>query len=101
LTWCRNDGMSDGMKAMAHRITFALDQETAGRLRRLSAAWQVSPTEVIRRALAMAETTAPMSEDAASLLRELHDSGGGLVRESAESYLSAARADRQQWRRAP
>ncbi len=90
--------MFDGMKTMTHRTTFALDQETAGRLRRLSAAWQVSQAEVVRRALAMAETSGPRSEDASSLLRELHDSGGGLVRESAENYLSAIRADRKQWR---
>ena len=90
--------MFDGMKKMTHRTTFALDQETAGRLRRLAAAWQVSQAEVVRRALSMAETSGPRSEDAASLLRELYDSGGGLVRESAENYLSAVRADRKQWR---
>lgn len=83
---------------MTHRTTFALDQETAGRLRRLSVAWQVSQAEVVRRALAMAEIAGPKSRDAASLLRKLHDSGGGLVRESAEEYLSAVRADREQWR---
>ncbi len=65
---------------------------------RLSATWQVSQAEVVRRALAMAEASGPRSEDAASLLRQLHDSGGGLVRESAESYMSAVRADRKQWR---
>jgi len=90
--------MFDGMKTMTHRTTFALDQETAGRLRRLAATWQVSQAEVVRRALAMAETSGQRSEDAASLLRELYDSGGGLVRESAEAYLSAVRADRAQWR---
>lgn len=90
--------MFDGMKTMTHRTTFALDQEAAGRLRRLSAAWHVSQAEVVRRALAMAEAPGPRSKDAASLLRELHNSGGGLARESAEDYLSAVRADRQQWR---
>jgi len=86
---------------MTHRTTFALDQETAGRLRRLSASWQVSQAEVVRRALALAETSGQQSGDAASLLRELHDSGGGLVRESAEDYLSAVQADRKRWRGAP
>ncbi len=83
---------------MTYRTTFALDQETAGRLRRLSVAWQVSQAEVVRRALAMAETSGLRGKDAASLLRKLHESGEGLVRESAEDYLSAVRADRQQWR---
>ena len=98
LTQRRCDGMFDGMKTMTHRTTFSLDQETAGRLRRLSAAWQVSQAEVVRRALAMAESSGARSADAASLLRQLHGSGEGLARESAEMYLSTVLADRQQWR---
>jgi hypothetical protein len=101
LDGCVNDGMFDGMKEMTHRTTFALDQETAMRLRRLAAAWQVSQAEVVRRSVAMAETAGPQSEDAASLLTRLHNSGEGLVRESAEQYLSVAREDRQAWRGEP
>lgn len=93
--------MFDGMKEMTHRTTFALDQATAMRLRRLAAAWEVSQAEVVRRAVAMAETAGPQSEDAASLLTRLHNSGEGLARESAEQYLSMARQDRQVWRGEP
>ncbi len=71
------------------------------RLRRLAAAWEVSQAEVVRRAVAMAETAGPQTEDAASLLSRLHDSGEGLVRESADQYLSKTRQDRQQWRGEP
>jgi len=93
-----SDGIFDGMKTMTYRTTFALDQETAGRLRRLSAAWQVSQAEAVRRALAMAETGGPSDQDAASLLRQLHQSGKGLAREAAQDYLSTVGADRRQWR---
>jgi hypothetical protein len=89
------------MKEMIHRTTFALDQETAMRLRRLAAAWQVSQAEVVRRSVAMAETAGPLSEDAASLLTRLHNSGDGLIREAAEKHLSVARKDRQAWRGDP
>jgi hypothetical protein len=86
------------MKTMTHRTTFALDEETAGRLRRLSAAWQVSQAEVVRRSLALAETSSATGADAAQLLRKVHASGEGLVREEAEKYLAEVRADRDQWR---
>ena len=86
------------MKSKVYRTSFALDLETAGRLRRLSATWQVSQAEVVRRALALAETSGPRSEDAASLLRKLHEQNEGLTRETAEDYLSAVRANRTQWR---
>lgn len=90
--------MLDGMKSMTHRTSFALDEETAMRLRRLSAAWEVSQAEVVRRALAMAESNGPRAEDAASLLGRLHSSGEGLVEESATQYLSDVRENRRLWR---
>ncbi len=89
------------MKTMTHRTTFALDEEAAGRLRRLSAAWQVSQAEVVRRALALAETSATPGADSAALLRQVHASGSGLARESAEQYLAEVRASRDQWREKP
>jgi len=83
---------------MTHRTTFALDQETAVRLRRLAARWEVSQAEVVRRAVAMADASGPQSAGAASLLRALHDSGAGLARDRAEEYLATVRADQQEWR---
>ena len=84
---------------MSHRTTFALDHETATRLRRLAAAWQVSQAEVVRRSVAIAEESAGVGDNAASLLLTLHTSGKGLVREQAEGYLAKLWSDRQDWRR--
>ena len=93
------NGMHDGMSRMTHRTTFALDHETATRLRRLAAAWQVSQAEVVRRSVAIAEESVGGGDTAASLLQTLHTSGKGLVREKAQGYLATLRSDRQDWRR--
>ncbi len=47
---------------MTHRTTFALDEATAKRLKRLAARWDVSQAEVVRRSVEQAEkelTTSP------------------------------------------
>jgi hypothetical protein len=59
------------MKSMTHRTTFALDQETAKRLKRL-AVWQVSQAEVVRRAVALAEQADASEQDPSARLREIH-----------------------------
>ncbi len=89
----------DGMAMMTHRTTFALDEETAQRLKRLSAKWNVSQAEVVRRSLKQAETEREPDKDPVEMLRQLHEQGGGLVAEEAASYLSEMREDRKQWRR--
>ena len=43
------------MATMTHRCTFALDETTANRIRRLATLWDVSQAEVIRRSVATAE----------------------------------------------
>lgn len=43
------------MPTMTHRTTFALDEPTAQRLRRLAARWNVSQAEVVRRSVEQAE----------------------------------------------
>jgi len=53
------DGMGDGMEAMAHRTTFALDGVTATRLKRLASIRQVSQAEGVCRAVAQAEFPIP------------------------------------------
>ncbi|MFT5497247.1 MAG: hypothetical protein ACI9TH_002653 [Kiritimatiellia bacterium] len=65
------NGVYDGMKSMTHRTTFALDQETAKRLKRL-AVWQVSQAEVVRRAVALAEQADASEQDPSARLREIH-----------------------------
>jgi len=47
--------MNDGVPTMTHRTTFALDEGTAQRLKRLSVRWKVSQAEVVRRSVEQAE----------------------------------------------
>ncbi len=84
---------------MIHRTTFALDLDTAQRIKRLSARWSVSQAEVVRRSVAQAELgPAAMPPDPADALKSLHNRGRGLVRKKAESYLAQVRTDRAKWR---
>jgi predicted transcriptional regulator len=53
--------MNDGMPTMTHRTTFALDEDTAQRLKRLAARWSVSQAEVVRRSVEQAEKNASTS----------------------------------------
>ena len=85
---------------MTHRTTFALDDATALRLKRLAARWQVSQTEVVRRSVEQAEMLAePEKLDPVALLRRLHEKGGGLDRDKAEAYLAEVYEDRKHWQR--
>ena len=87
------------MATMTHRTTFALDGTTANRLRRLSSLWQVSQVEVVRRSVEQAEKQAEIHKpDPVAMLRRLHESGGGLDRDTAEAYLAEVYADRKHWR---
>ena len=91
-----SDGMYYGMAIMTHRTTFALDDATVTRIRRLAAQWQVSQAEVIRRVVA--STDAAANPDPVAMLDALHRAGGGLSAEEAASYLTTVHEDRQQWR---
>lgn len=51
------------MPTMTHRTTFALDEETAQRLKRLAARWNVSQAEVVRRSVQQAEQNATSPPD--------------------------------------
>jgi len=87
------------MPAMTHRTTFALDDMTAQRLRRLAARWQVSQAEVVRRSVEQAEqATAPARPDPAAMLRELFATGGGLDLEKGSAYIAEVYEDRKHWR---
>lgn len=91
--------MSDGMATMTHRTTFALDERTAKRLKRLSSKWKVSQAEVVRRSLEQAEEAEAKSKpDPIELLRQLHAEDGGLAAEDAASYMSNLQEDRKSWR---
>jgi len=82
---------------MTNRTTFSLDDQTVGRLRRLSKRWNVSQAEVVRRALEAAETMVspgnPLDE-----LRKYHQNGG-LSEDQAKRYLADWVAERDAWGR--
>ena len=62
------------------------------RLRVLSVRWKVSLAEVVRRAVAQAETQAEEQKpNPIEMLRQLHESGQSLDPEKAESYLAEPR----------
>ena len=87
------------LAVMTHRTTFALDGATIRRLKRLDSRWKVSQTEVIRRAVAQAETQPdPLPADPVSMLRRLHESSEAIDPKSADSYLAEVYADRKLWR---
>ena len=84
---------------MKHRTTFALDEATANRLKRLAAQWRVSQAEVVRRSVAQAENAvAPEIPDPVAMLQELFAKGGGLDPAKADSYIMEVYEDRKQWR---
>lgn len=89
---------NDGMATMTHRTTFALDGDTARRLKALAARWRVSQAEVVRRAVAQAEHLPDAHQpDLLARLKTYH-AGASLDASSAEKYVSQARADRKRWR---
>ena len=91
--------MVNGMSRMTHRTTFALDDATASRLKRLASRLGVSQAEIVRRSVEeMERILASEKPDPTRLLRELHEKGGGLASEEAAAYLTAVREDRKQWR---
>ena len=91
--------MRDGMSTMTHRTTFALDVTTALRLKRLAARWQVSQAEVVRRSVAQAEKQIEAEKpDPITMLRLLHQAGGGIEPVRADKWLAEVRADRKRWR---
>ena len=55
------------MPTMTYRTTFALDEATAQRLKRLAASWNVSQAEVVRRSVERAERD--LSDSAATAQR--------------------------------
>ena len=89
----------DGMALMTHRTTFALDKDTAKRLRSLAKRWKVSQAEVVRRAVETAEKqSSPEGSNPGSRLLELFANGQGLDADTAAGYIGEVYQDRQNWR---
>lgn len=55
----------------ATKSTYSLDPETLERLERLARRWQVSKTEVIRRAVAKVDSGVPSADERIAALHEL------------------------------
>lgn len=93
MVWC------DGMATMTHRTTFAFDQGTIQRLKKLSSRWRVSQAETIRRALSQAEESNAIAQpDPVSTLKKLHTSGRGLSKKRGAAYLKEVYTNRKYWR---
>jgi predicted transcriptional regulator len=87
------------MPTMTHRTTFALDQATARRLKRLASRWKVSQAEVVRRSVERAEQQEEVDKsDPVTRLRDLFAAGQGLDSDQASSYIAEVYEDRKQWR---
>lgn len=85
------------MPIAIHRTSFALDELTIRRLRRLAKAWSVSQAEAVRRAIERAERDEE-ERDPLERLRAYHDSGG-LEAEKAKAWLEEVAEYRNDWNR--
>lgn len=84
---------------MIHRTTFALDETTARRLKRLAKLWNVSQAEVVRRSVERSDqTTQTAGCDPVVLLNALHAKGGGLGKADADRWVAEIKEDRKNWR---
>jgi predicted transcriptional regulator len=86
------------MATMTRRTSFALDEGTIRRLKRLAQQWRVSQAEVLRRAIRDAAEKAEDRGDPVARLRAFH-ARGGLAAATARVYLREVDRDRSQWRR--
>ena len=82
-----------------HRTSFALDEETAERLQRLSRRWNVSQAEVVRRAVQVADEQAETAALSVAERLEQYRAGGRIAREDADAYLEQVQRDRSAWTR--
>ena len=90
-----------GMSLVKHRTSFALDDQTIVRLRRLAARWDVSQAEVVRRAVEIADQQDQRSGSIVAERLRVYQARQSLDRERLEAYLSDVRDQRGDWRSAP
>lgn len=81
---------------MTHRTSFALDEGTAQRIKRLATRWNVSQAEVVRRSVERAEEACP-KPDPLALLKAYH-AKGGLDKARADQWIHELDQDRSRWR---
>ncbi len=88
-----------GMAIMNKRTTFALDEETILRLRKLAAVWHVSQAEVVRKAIKKAEDDFDTErEEKLDRLRMYHKNSG-VKSKIADAYLDEVAENRSSWGR--
>lgn len=78
------------------RSTYSLDVETMRRIENLAGRWDVSKSEVLRRAIKMAHDETAGAERVA-LLRELQQRAS-LTSEQVDAWVADVRAERDAWR---
>ncbi len=89
------------MATMIHRTSFALDEGTAQRIKRLATRWNVSQAEVVRRSVEQAEAATEASQpDPLALLKAYH-AKGGLDQVRANQWITEIDEDRKRWRTTP
>jgi hypothetical protein len=88
-----------GMAVMEHRTSFALDETTILRLRKLASLWHVSQAEVVRRAIEKAEAEAKAGTEAALGRLGSYHERGGLDKLRATEYLNEVAENRADWGR--
>ena len=87
------------MAVMEHRTSFALDETTILRLRRLAGIWHVSQAEVVRRAIEKAESEAKAETDAALRRLRSYHARGGIENGKAVAYMEEVAENRADWGR--
>ncbi len=81
------------------RTSFALDNDTADRLRRLSRRWNVSQAEVVRRAVKIAEDQADAEGLSVAERLEAYRAEQRVDPHEADRYLERVSRDRAEWGR--
>jgi predicted transcriptional regulator len=84
------------MATTSVRSTYSLDLETMRRIENLARRWDVSKSEVLRRALRMADEHAAGAERL-TLFRELQRRAN-LSSEQVDAWVADVRAERDAWR---
>jgi len=87
------------MQTTKHRTSFALDEATVERLRRLARRWDVSQAEVVRRAMKLAEVQEEKNSESVRERLRGYQEGGYLTADIAEQYLKQVAEDRKRWDR--
>ena len=90
-----------GMNASKHRTSFALDEITIDRIRRLARRWGASQAEVVRRAVKIAADQSESESEAVQERLQEYRRSQRLDRETADTYLKQVGDDRSRWRAEP